>query len=264
MIADPSELRTLLDFAVGLARGAGTITCRHFGGPLIAERKADNSFVTMADREAERSIRAGIEKAFPDDAILGEEEGEKPGKSNRRWILDPIDGTYSFVHGVPLYGVLIGLEIDGEAALGVVGLPALDELVYAARGVGCFWNDAPARVSSTESLSDALLLATDFGECEQYGFGQAAGRLQRQVHARRTWGDAYGHVLVATGRADIMLDPIMNVWDCAALLPILEEAGGTFTDWSGQRTICGGNAVSTNGTLFDAVMAEIKANENKC
>lgn len=258
MIADASELRSLLDFAVELAREAGAITRRHFRGPFIAERKADNSFVTVADREAERSLRAGIEKAFPDDAILGEEEGEQPGKSNRRWILDPVDGTYSFVHGVPLYGVLIGLEIDDEAVLGVVGLPALDELVYAARGVGCFWNDVPARVSATQSLSDALLLATDFGECEQYGFGQAAARLQREVHARRTWGDAYGHILVATGRADIMLDPIMNVWDCAPLLPILEEAGGTFTDWSGQRTIRGGNAISTNGSLFGAVMATIR------
>jgi histidinol phosphatase-like enzyme (inositol monophosphatase family) len=212
----------------------------------------------VADREAERSLRACIEKAFPDDAILGEEEGEKPGKTDRRWILDPIDGTYSFVHGVPLYGVLIGLEIGGEAVIGVVGLPALDELVYAARGVGCFWNDVPARVSSTESLEDALLLSTDFGTCERYGFGQAAEILQRQVHARRTWGDAYGHVLVATGRADIMLDPIMNVWDCAPLLPILEEAGGTFTNWKGERTIRGGNAISTNGALFAAVMAAIK------
>ena len=224
----------------------------------MAERKADNSFVTVADREAETFLRASIEKAFPDDTILGEEEGEKPGRSNRRWILDPVDGTYSFVHRVPLYGVLIGLEIDGEAMLGVVNLPALDELVYAARGIGCFWNDVAARVSSTESLGDALLLATDFGACEQDGFGRAAKILQQQVHARRTWGDAYGHVLVATGRADIMLDPIMNAWDCAALLPILEEAGGTFRDWQGQRTIHGGNAISTNGALFEPVMAAIK------
>src|SRR5712692_2821012 len=247
-----------MEFAVEIAGHAGAITYRHFKGSFVAERKADNSFVTVADREAEKYLRASIEKAFPDDAILGEEEGEKPGRSNRRWILDPVDGTYSFVHGVPLYGVLIGLEVDDEEVLGVVSLPALDELVYAARGIGCFWNDVPARASSTESLCDALLLATDFGACEQYGFGQAAESLQRQVHARRTWGDAYGHVLVATGRADIMLDPIMNVWDCAALLPILEEAGGTFRDWQGQRTIHGGNAISTNGALFEPVMAAIK------
>ena len=247
-----------MKFATELARDAGEITVRHFKGSFVAERKADSSFVTVADRESEKYLRARIEEAFPDDAILGEEEGAKPGKSGRRWIVDPIDGTYSFVHGVPLYGVLIGLEVDGEAILGVVNLAALNELVCAARGVGCFWNGAAARVSSTASLAEALLLATDFGNCEQHGFGRAAEILQRQVHARRTWGDAYGHVLVATGRADIMLDPIMNVWDCAPLLPILEEAGGTFTDWSGQRTIHGGNAISTNGALFESVMSVIK------
>ena len=261
MIPDSAELKALLDFAVTLARHAGEITNRYFKGSFVAERKADNSFVTAADREAEKHLRASIEEAFPDDAILGEEQGGKPGRSNRRWILDPIDGTYSFVHGVPLYGVLIGLEVAGEAILGVVNLPALNELVCAARGIGCFWDDAPARVSSTASLDEALLLATDFGDCEKYGFGRAAEILQKQVHARRTWGDAYGHVLVATGRADIMLDPIMNVWDCAPLLPIVEEAGGTFTDWQGQRTIDGGNAISTNGILFELVIAAIRSAE---
>src|SRR6266478_2652921 len=255
MIPENNELRALLDFAARLAREAGDITQRHCKGSFVAERKADNSFVTIADREAERFLRVSIEQSFPDDGILGEEEGEKIGTSQRRWIIDPIDGTYSFVHGVPLYAVLIGLEIDGESVLGVVNLPALNELVYAARGLGCFWNDGPARVSATQSLSEALLLATDFGTCEQYGFGPAAEALQRQVDARRTWGDAYGHVLVATGRADVMLDPVMNIWDCAALLPILGEAGGTFTDWNGQRTIRGGNAISTNRALFESVLA---------
>ena len=258
MIPDPPQLRELLDFAVALARDAGKITYSYFKGSFVAERKADNSFVTVADREAERLLRARIEQAFPDDAILGEEEEEKPGTSGRRWILDPVDGTYSFVHGVPLYGVLIGLEIDGEPSVGVVNLPALDELICAARGVGCFWNNEKARVSSTAVLGEALLLATDFGTCEQYGFGRAVEKIGRSAGARRTWGDCYGHVLVATGRADIMLDPVMNVWDSAALLPIVEEAGGTFTDWRGERTIHGGNAVSTNRALFNEVMQAIK------
>jgi len=258
MIPDQAELKRLLNFAVRLAREAGDITYRHFKGSFVAERKADNSFVTIADREAERNLRISIERTFPDDGILGEEEGEKIGTSQRRWIIDPVDGTYSFVHGVPLYAVLIGLEIDDEPVLGAVNLPALNELVYAARGLGCFWNGEPARVSATKSLNEALLLATDFGTSEQYGFGRAAETLQRQVNARRTWGDAYGHVLVATGRADIMLDPVMNVWDCAALLPLLEEAGGSFTDWQGKRTIHGGNAISTNGLLFDDVMETVR------
>jgi histidinol phosphatase-like enzyme (inositol monophosphatase family) len=258
MNPDKKDLQQFLDFAVEIAREAGAITYRHYQGSFVAERKADNSFVTVPDREAEAYLRARIVNAFPADAILGEEEGEQSGSSNRRWILDPIDGTYSFVHGVPLYGVLIGLELDREPVLGVVNLPALSEMVYAARGLGCFWNGEAARVSATSTLDQALLLSTDFGICEQYGFGPAAEALQRQVHSRRTWGDAYGHVLVATGRADIMLDPVMNVWDCAALLPILEEAGGTFTDWNGTRTIHGGNAISTNGLLFEEVMEVVR------
>jgi histidinol phosphatase-like enzyme (inositol monophosphatase family) len=258
------ELKQLLEFTVDIAREAGAITSRYYQGSFVAKRKADDSFVTIADREAEAYLRAQIGRNFPDDSILGEEEGEQSGSSNRRWILDPIDGTYSFVHGVPFYGVLIGLEIDGEPTLGVVNLPALSELVSAARGLGCFWNGKPARVSTTATLDQALLLSTDFGVCEQYGFGPAAESLQRQVRARRTWGDAYGHVLVATGRADIMLDPVMNIWDCAALLPILEEAGGTFTDWNGVRTINGGNAISTNALLLDEVMKIVGSNNYRC
>ena len=255
---ETAELRTLLDFAVRIARDAGAITQRYFKGSLQPERKADNSLVTIADRETENYLRGSIEQGFPNDAILGEEEGEKSGTSRRRWIIDPIDGTYSFVHGVPLYAVLIGLEIDAESVLGVVNLPVLGEIVYAARGLGCFWNGEPAHVSSTPLLSEALLLATDFGSCDEGDFGPAIRALQNKVEGRRTWGDAYGHVLVATGRADIMLDPVMNVWDCAALLPILEEAGGTFSDWQGQSTIHGGNAISTNGVLFNEVMETIR------
>lgn len=258
MTVDSTELQQLLEFSVALARDAGAITHRYFKGSFSAERKADNSFVTTADREAERNIRDAIEKAFPDDAILGEEEGEKPGSSRRRWIIDPIDGTYAFVHGVPLYGVLIGLEVGDDPILGAVNLPALNETIYAARGLGCFWNGKPARVSATAALDQALLLATDFVESREHRFGSAVTVLRKRANVLRTWGDCYGHMLVATGRADVMLDPIMNIWDCAALLPIIEEAGGTFTDWEGRRTIAGGNAISTNGVLFQEVMQTIR------
>ena len=206
-------------------------------------------------------MRRAIAERFPEDSIIGEEGGESVGASSRRWIIDPIDGTYSFVHGVPFYGVLLGVEVEGEPAVGVINMPALGEIAYAAKGLGCFLNGAPARVSKTERLEDALLLSTDFGACARYGFGAAAEELQRRAAMRRTWGDCYGYVLVATGRADVMLDPAMNVWDCAALLPVIEEAGGTFTDWRGTRTIHGGNAFATNGALFDEVSAIITAND---
>lgn len=261
MTIDSSELSQLLKFSVRLAREAGAITEGYFKGNLSPDRKADNSFVTIADRETERYLRKSIEQVFPDDAILGEEEVEKQGASGRRWIIDPIDGTYSFVHGVPLYGVMIGLEVDAEPVLGVVNLPALNEIVYAAIGLGCIWNHKPARVSSTCPLDQALLVATDFSNPGEHTFGSALEEMRLKAHASRTWGDCYGHVLVATGRADVMLDPVMNIWDCAALLPILEEAGGTFTDWRGRRTISGGNAISTNGVLLAEVMETIRQTE---
>ncbi len=197
MTIDSSELRQLFDFSVHLAREAGAITERYFKGTLSPARKADNSFVTVADREAERHLRKSIEQVFPDDAILGEEEAEKLGSSGRRWILDPIDGTYAFVHGVPFYGVMIGLEVDGETILGVVNLPALSEIIYAARGLGCFWNDKPARVSSTSALNQALLLATDFSTTREDRFG-SAGRFAPESECiahvgRLLWSRPRGH-----------------------------------------------------------------------
>lgn len=259
MNKDANELQKLLDFSVELARKAGDITLRYFRREVGTYRKANDTFVTEADFETERFLRREIEAAFPEDAIVGEEEGLRAGRSDRRWIVDPIDGTYAFVHGVPFYGVLLGLEIGGNPVLGVVNVPALGEIVYAARGLGCFWNETRARVSQTATLDEALLLSTDFGTCAQHGFGEAAAELQRRAAARRTWGDCYGYVLVATGRADVMLDPVMNVWDCAALLPVVEEAGGTFTDWQGRRTINSGNSIATNGLLFEEVRQIIES-----
>ena len=141
--------------------------------------------------------------------------------------------------------------------MGVVHLPALDEMVAAAIGLGCTWNGRPARVSGVSDLTEAVLLCTDFESLEEHGRADAYRNLRKDVAFGRGWGDCYGHILVATGRAEIMLDPIMNVWDSAALPPIIEEAGGTFTDWKGKRTIWGEEAVSTNGALYEAVMERI-------
>jgi histidinol phosphatase-like enzyme (inositol monophosphatase family) len=253
-----NELNELLEFSVALARGAGEITLKYFRRQPQTSTKADGSYVTVADREAEAYLRRQIAERFPDDSVLGEEEGEHTGRSGRRWIVDPIDGTFAFVHGVPFYGVLIACEIDGEASVGVINIPALDELVAAAKSCGCFLNGAPARVSTINRLEDALVLSTDFNACARYGFGDAAELLQARAKSSRTWGDCYGYVLVATGRAEVMLDPVMNLWDCAPLLPIMEEAGGTFTDCRGVRTIDGGNSIATNGLLFEEVMSMVR------
>jgi histidinol phosphatase-like enzyme (inositol monophosphatase family) len=252
--ASEGELKELLEFSVVLARGAGDITLNYFRKQPETSTKSDGSYVTIADREAEAYLRGQINERFPEDGIVGEEEGETEGRSGRRWILDPIDGTFAFVHGVPFYGVLIALEIDGEMSVGVINMPALGEIVSAAQGCRCFLNGELTRVSTTAKLEEALLLCTDFRAAAYHGFGRAVDFLQRTAKTSRTWGDCYGYVLVATGRADVMLDPVMNLWDCAPLLPIMEEAGGTFTDWRGVRTVDGGNAIATNKLLFDEVM----------
>jgi len=255
---DKRELQESLEFAVKLAKGAGDITLEYFRRKPETSTKADGSYVTIADRRAEEYLRKQIAERFPDDGFIGEEEGESSGRSGRRWIVDPIDGTFAFVHGVPFYGVLIALEIEEEMAASVINIPVLGEIVAAAKGLGCFLNEERTRVSDVRELKDALLLSTDFSSCAHYGFGRAAQVLQARAKANRTWGDCYGYVLVATGRAEVMLDPVMNLWDCAALLPIMEEAGGTFTDWSGVRTVSAGNSIATNGLLFDEVMDVVR------
>jgi histidinol-phosphatase len=250
-----AELRDLLAFAHQIAWQAGKITLRYFQSDLAVERKADASPVTIADREAEAFLRAAISARYPDHAILGEEEGLSGGAgATYRWILDPIDGTKTFVRGVPLYGVMVGLLREGQPVAGVVNMPALSEVVYAAQGQGCWWNGRPCRVSAVTSLADSLVVATIAHGYERYGKAESLGRILEAAGLFRTWGDCYGHLLVATGRAEVALDPIMSIWDAAALLPIVSEAGGSFSDWQGNPTVEGGEGISTNGLVRDELL----------
>ena len=260
MTLDSPTLDALLDFAIDAAWQAGRVTLAHFQTGLVAERKADNTPVTVADRAAEQLLRQLITARWPDHALIGEEYGHAAGQSDSgfTWIIDPIDGTKSFVSGVPIYAVLLALVKDDAPLLGVMNFPGLNEMVYAARGRGCFWNGRPARVSAVNSLADAVLLCSDLNTFAPFGRQPAFERLIRATYIQRTWGDAYGYALVATGRAEIMVDPVMAVWDCGPLQVILEEAGGAFTDWKGTPTIFGGEAVATNGALHEQVMALLR------
>lgn len=253
---DPT-LRALLDVATQGAYLAGRRAMGYFNTGVAAETKADNSPVTIADREGERVLREHIARAFPGHAVLGEEEGETAGSAEFRWIVDPIDGTKTFLAGVPLWGVLVGVEVRGEMKVGVIYLPALDEMVCAADGLGCTWNGRPCRVSAVSRLDDALLLTTSVTACRARS--DAWDNLAARTRLQRTWGDCYGYVLVATGRADIMLDPAMNPWDSAPLLPILREAGGHFSDWQGTPTIWTGEAVATNAALAAVVLDVLRS-----
>ena len=235
---------------------AGRQTLAHYQTGVAVQRKMDRSLVTIADRNAEQLLRDLIGWRYPDHAIVGEEFGSDGRDAEARWVIDPIDGTNTFVRGVPFYGVLMALELERVPVVGVAFFPALDEMIAAARGLGCRWNGRLARVSSVTHLADACVVYTD-GRGVHGRLGEGWIELQRATALQRSWGDCYGHCLVATGRADIMLDPRMNPWDCAALIPILEEAGGRFTDWRGHVVTDGGDAVSSNGTLHDEILTRL-------
>src|SRR5689334_13234412 len=222
-----------LDFALEAAWQAGRITLGYFQTGIPIEHKADNSPVTIADRTAERKLRDMIHQYWPEHGVIGEEFGESAGTGAYTWIVDPIDGTKSFVRGVPLYGVLIALTYEHQPILGVAHFPALNETVYAASELGCFWDGRRVHVSSVNDLSHATLLSSEVAIKQDEQKIKVFQRLVEATEVQRTWGDAYGYALVATGRAEIMLDAKMAVWDCGPLQVILEEAGGTFTDWRG-------------------------------
>jgi len=252
------ELRHFLDFAVETAYEAGRLTLGYYRtGAARPEFKDDDTPVTAADRDAERLMRDRITKKYPGHAIVGEEYGAE-GEASHRWILDPIDGTKAFVRGIPLYAVLIGLEIEGRCEVGAAYFPALDEMLHAATNLGCHLNGRHVRVAETEALKDGIVSFTDakgFGEHGREGEWQ---RILSAAGDARGWSDAYGHALVATGRADLMLDPAFNPWDGGPFPPILEEAGGYFGDWSGNETIYAGEAMSTTRMLLPEVLKLIE------
>ncbi|MEE2658136.1 MAG: inositol monophosphatase family protein [Candidatus Latescibacterota bacterium] len=248
------SVRTDMEFAADAAWRAGRVTLRYFQTGVTVERKEDDSPVTVADREAESCIRELVARAYPQDGLVGEEFGEQAGRSGRRWFIDPIDGTKSFVQGVPLYGVLIGLQAaSGMVTAGAVYFPGMDELVYAGRDEGCWWNGRPCRVSEVSTLREACVCYTSQPSFAEEGKHDVWTAISKRAKVVRGWGDCYGHILVATGRAEAMFDPVISPWDCGPLPVILGEAGGTFTDWKGESTLFGDDAFSTNGYLFDEV-----------
>ena len=245
--------------AVQLAMLAGNSTLEHFQrDSFTVERKGDDSPVTIADKQAEQLIRAELQQRFPQDSIIGEEFGERAGESNYQWIIDPIDGTKSFISGVPLYSTLVGIVSHGESLGGVIYLPGLDEIVFAARGCGA-WHSVRGSVPrqchvSNRSLEDGLFVVSQVDGFAKRGAQAAYHALESAAYVTRTWGDGYGYLLIATGRGELMVDPEANSWDLAAVQPIIEEAGGRFSSWNGQSGAFGGDGVGSNGLVHDQAL----------
>lgn len=243
------DLSLLLEAAQEVARRTGGVALRHFRSKLTVESKSDGSPVTVADRSAEQTAREWIRQRFPDDGILGEEFGADLPAAKRRWLIDPIDGTKTFVRGVPLWGTLIAV-CEGDAVLaGAAFFPAVDEILSAAPGLGCWWNGTRAQVSSIAAIEAATVLTTDGRFTRTPERRDGWQRLASAAGISRTWGDCYGYLLVATGRAEVMVDGLAAPWDAAALYPVITEAGGVFTDWRGEPTPFGGSIVATNAAV---------------
>ncbi|NBC04411.1 MAG: histidinol-phosphatase, partial [Bacteroidetes bacterium] len=236
------SLQELQSAAVEFAEEGGKSTLKYYKKSFDLEFKSDDTPVTNADRNAEKVIREKINKYYPDHGIIGEEFGTENEDADVVWVLDPIDGTQSFIHGIPFYTTLIGVLVEGQPEVGVIYAPALDEMVAAATGLGCTLNGSEIEVRECKDLSKATFLSTDVTTYEEHGFQKPLESLLKSTRIHRTWGDAYGHMMVASGRADIMIDPILSIWDAAALLPVVSEAGGSFTDVYGAKTIETGNA----------------------
>ena len=259
-----SGLRSRLEVAIGGAREAGRII-EHYARQrsYVVDAKGDGSPVTTADREAETSLSAAIRASFPADGILGEEFGETRGASGYRWVLDPIDGTASFVHGVPLYGTLVGIERGGRCVAGVICMSGLDEMVYGAEGMGA-WHVRPggepmaARVSKVSRLAEAMVCVTSFDYFTKRNRVEEFHRVAGACRSMRGWSDCYGHLLVATGRADAVVEPGVHPWDVAATIAVVREAGGRCTDWGGVETACSGHCVVSNGSVHEELLGILK------
>lgn len=245
-----------LEAAIRAAKAAGEIILPYFRTSLQVETKADQSPVTAADRAAEQAIIATLQSQFPDHGFFGEEYGERAGKTDARWIIDPIDGTKNFIRGIPYFATLLALEEAGDITHGVIYAPVEQTLFYAAKGWGAFTNDhQPLKVSAIDDLSQVMLVHGGLDILRQAGYWEGFTKLIDATARQRGFGDYFAHTFIFRGQAEVMVEADVKPWDLAPLKIIVEEAGGCLTDFTGQPTIYGGNVVVSNRHVHAAVLA---------
>jgi histidinol phosphatase-like enzyme (inositol monophosphatase family) len=251
------DLTLYRTFVTELAHASGEFIRPFFGNPdLAVETKSDQSPVTQADRGAEELMRSLIAKKFPGHGIIGEELGSDRPDAEWVWVLDPIDGTKSFISGVPLWGTLIALLHQGQPVLGCIHQPVLAQLMLG-DGQTTTLNGRRVQVRDCARIEDAVLLTSDPLNPAKFQNRAAYAAFAEKAKLVRTWGDCYGYLLVAGGWADVMLDPIMNPWDIAALVPIIRGAGGVITDWQGGHAYPAKSTVAANPVLHAAVISAL-------
>jgi len=248
-----NELVEYKNFCKILAEASAEIIRKYFRTSVSVESKADNSPVTIADKKAEEVMRELIMKHFPNDGIVGEEYGEANKDAEITWILDPIDGTKSFICGAYSFGTLIGLLRNGQPILGVYNHPILDDFLIG-DNLETSINGERTSLRNCNKLEQAVLLATDYLNIEKYQNIEKFNKLIRKVKLYRNWGDCYGYYLLATGYADVMIDPIMSSWDMLPLIPIIKGAGGVITDYHGKDPVNGKSAVASASGIHSEII----------
>jgi myo-inositol-1(or 4)-monophosphatase len=251
-----SELDEFKEFARLLADASAEIIRGFFRAGISVERKEDETPVTIADKLAEEKMRELIEKEFPEHGILGEEFGEKKSASEYSWVIDPIDGTKSFVAGAISFGTLIALVKNGVPLLGVINHPILKEFLIGDNR-NAELNGETVKVRACSDISEAVLLTTDHFNVHKYQNGEKFEKLIRRVRLYRTWGNCYGYYLLATGGADAMLDPIMSVWDTMALVPVVRGAGGTITGYNGGDPLEENSVIASSSAIHPVLIEEL-------
>ena len=255
--AEDAELLARADAARRCVRMAGALALYHYRrlDELDVHAKADDSPVTVADRQAEALLRRELSERFPGDGFLGEEHGDAAGTSGWRWIVDPIDATENFLRGIDVWATLVGLEHDGAMVAGFVYLPVADTLYHAVRGGGAFRDDLPIRVSDRKTLAEGTFVYSSPKYFAAGGRAELFPTLCDASRRTRGFGDFWSFLLVAEGAAEFTVEPQIATWDIAALLPIVTEAGGRFTDLAGRPTVLSGSAVASNGLVHDELLA---------
>lgn len=257
-----ADVERATEVAREAAQAAGAAALRYWRGDLRVERKPDRTPVTAADRDAEAAALAIIEAAFPDHGILAEESGAHRPQAPSRWIVDPLDGTRGFSRGGLFWGPVVALEEAGEILAGAVAIPALGELYWAGRGLGCYRDGARLRVTALDDLAEATLSLGELSCLLASPSGGGVARLIADVASARAFGDVYACTLVLNGQADLWIEAGVKIWDIAPLKILVEEAGGRFTDFRGAPTVANGEAIASNGHLHDMVLARLGATEN--
>jgi len=258
-----TDLKSRYEAGIELAQLAAKTAMGYYETALEVEWKKDESPVTIADREAESTLRSNLKKYFKNDGFLGEEYGNEPGSSGYRWIIDPIDGTRNFVRGIPIWATLLGLEYKGEMLAGIAVVPTLNQTFRAMKGDGAFRNNTKINVSNVNNLAASQLFYSSISWFVKAGMEKEFLALAAHTERQRGFGDFYGFVLVAQGAGEIMLEHGVHAWDVAAIIPIVEEAGGKFSDWNGNKSIEASDVLVTNGLLHQQSLDFIQGKRTK-